>query len=275
MNSVLKYTSMNTPRTFTKVIGACCRAGQPLQGTESAPHEVYKMLRRPGSMEMIDSFDLLGNGYRDLYKKHNAYLHQKNKVITVGGDHSISLSTVASSGEKYKDDLVVVWVDAHPDINTRESSYTKNIHGMPVASFLGIDNLFNLPTINPSQLIYIGIRDIDEYEQTLLDTHNIEHYNMKYIQKYGIKDIINNISKIDVPIHLSLDVDAVDPTEFISTGTPVPFGLRKNDVWDIVTKLKKNLVSTDIVELNTNLSTNYTIKKNDITFVTNIVRYLM
>ena len=261
--------------TFTKVIGACCRAGQPLQGTESAPYEVYKMLRRPGSMEMIDSFDLLGNGYRDLYKKHNAYLHQKNKVITVGGDHSISLSTVASSGEKYKDDLVVVWVDAHPDINTRESSYTKNIHGMPVASFLGIDNLFNLPTINPSQLIYIGIRDIDEYEQTLLDTHNIEHYNMKYIQKYGIKDIINNISKIDAPIHLSLDVDAVDPTEFISTGTPVPFGLRKNDVWDIVTKLKKNLVSTDIVELNTNLSTNYTMKKNDIEFVTNLVRYVM
>ena len=260
---------------YTKIIGACCKAGQKKIGPELSPHEIFKSLRKPSNFSFIDNFDKSGVGYKDLYTLHNTYLHNNHKVITIGGDHSISLSTVASSAEKYKDDLVVVWVDAHPDINTRQSSITNNIHGMPVASFLGFDNMFNLPTININQLIYIGIRDIDDFEQEMIDTYNIEHYNMKYIQKYGIQDIINNISNIDAPIHLSLDVDSIDPKEFISTGTPVPIGLSKTNIWHIIKKLKKNIVSSDIVELNTKLSINDTVKKNDIEFVTNVTRYLM
>ena len=258
-------------RKFTKIIGACCHNGQTKLGTHIAPQFIHKKLGQNVDIDFIDNFDNFGAGYKDLYSLHNKYLHENNKVTTLGGDHSISLSTTASSVEKFKDDLVVVWVDAHPDLNTRQSSLTKNIHGMPVASLLGLDNLFDLPTINPEQIIYIGIRDIDDYEKKMIDELNIQYYDMTYIKQYGLSNILNNINSMHAPIHLSFDVDSMDPIYFKSTGTPVPRGLNKADAYNIFTTLKKNIVSTDIVEFNPYLSNN-TIKHKEGLMLANLVK---
>ena len=247
---------MRSPRTFTKIIGACCNYGQPKIGTHKAPEIIRSYFHKGLDMDMINGFDQDGTGYIQLYALHNHYLQLRHKVITVGGDHSISLSTVASSAEKYKDDLTVVWVDAHPDLHTRESSVTKHIHGMALGSILGLDNLFNLPTIQPHQLIYIAIRDIDSYEQQMIRDLNIEYYTMEYIQTYGLTSILANIKNIDSPIHLSLDVDSIDPQYFKSTGTPVKNGLTLGDISQIIDSLKSKIVSTDIVEFNPYLSNN-------------------
>lgn len=261
-------------RTFTKIIGACCNHGQPKIGTHIAPAYLYDQSIHKHPMRYVKKFDDTGTGYRDLYNLHNSYLHNNNKVITIGGDHSISLSTVASSVEKYKDDLVVVWVDAHPDLNTRASSLTQNIHGMPMAFSLGLDNLFDLPTIKPNQLIYLGIRDIDPYEQHTINTLGIESYNMTKIKQYGLIDILNDINRIDAPIHLSFDVDSIDPRHFKSTGTPVPNGFNIEDVWNIFSILKKNIVSTDIVEFNPYLSNN-TIKSKEAKLLNNLINFML
>ena len=261
-------------RPFTRVIGACCNYGQPKLGTNKAPYYIHQCLSSNLDMDLIEGFNENGRGYNELFALHNHYLHLHHKIITLGGDHSISLSTVASSVEKYGDDLTVVWVDAHPDLHTRKSSKTKNIHGMPLGSALGLDNMFNLPTIKPNQLIYIGIRDIDPYEQEMIEKLNIEYYTSKHIHKYGLKDIIRNIKKIHAPIHLSLDVDVIDPKYFKSTGTTVDNGLSLKDIDYIIENLKGNVISSDIVEFNPYL-TDKNIKDKEASYINNYIHRLL
>ena len=261
-------------RPFTRVIGACCNHGQPKLGTNKAPYYIHKYLSSNLDMDIIEGFDTSGQGYNHLFALHNHYLQLQHNVITLGGDHSISLSTVASSAKKYGDDLTVVWVDAHPDLHTRESSTTKNIHGMPLGSALGLDNMFNLPTIKPSQLIYIGIRDIDPHEKKMIEDLNIEHYTIEHIKQYGLKDIITNIKKIHAPIHLSLDVDVIDPKYFKSTGTPVNNGLLLDDIDYIIDSLKGNIISSDIVEFNPYLS-DESVTEKESCYINNYIHRLL
>ena len=297
---------------MTKLIGACCRQGQRKLGVEKGPHVIeqclydgvnlMKNINNNGNntrnsntykyipktyikdidnsfsynaepMDYINHFDANGKGYKELHDLHNHYLTLNHNVITIGGDHSVSLSTVASSAKTYQDDLVVVWVDAHPDLHTRQSSTSQNMHGMPVGSLLGIDNIFNFSTIKPHQLIYIGLRDIDEYEKKQIRDLHIEYYNMSYIHRNGIKQILHNISNMQAPIHLSFDVDSIDPAYFKSTGTPVRNGLTLSDAWDVFTILNKNIVSTDIVEFNPHLTDEHTNISEGI-LLSNFIKYL-
>ena len=121
-----------------KLLGAMCHNGQKQTGVELAP----KVLK-----DMFDmNIELLpmntDTSYRTLYETHSLY-SLAHKVITIGGDHSISASTVASSSNIYNENLLVVWVDAHADLNTYDSSLTKSEHGMPVSKLLGIENTYN------------------------------------------------------------------------------------------------------------------------------------
>lgn len=237
-------------RSSTKLIGACCNIGQQKLGVESAPHIMQKFYPKK-KIEMIQTE---GSGfYKALFDHHNECL-ENNNVITIGGDHSISLATVASAAASFGPDLNVVWIDAHADIHTRVSSETKNVHGMPVASLLGHDNLFNFPEIKEHQLTYVGLRDVDEYEQLVLDFSTIRNYDMSYIGRHSIEKVADTLSNIDGPIHVSFDVDSIDPLEFASTGTPVKNGLSMADVWKILGALRDKTVSTDFVEFNPYIS---------------------
>ena len=123
------------------------------------------------------------------------------------------------------------------------------------------------------QLIYIGLRDIDEYEKKQIRDLHIEYYNMSYIHRNGIKQILHNISNMQAPIHLSFDVDSIDPAYFKSTGTPVRNGLTLSDAWDVFTILNKNIVSTDIVEFNPHLTDEHTNISEGI-LLSNFIKYL-
>lgn len=196
-------------------------------------------------------------------------LYNQNKLINgprinIGGDHSMAIATVADSLNKH-DNLKVIWFDAHPDINTWDKSESKNYHGMPLSFITGIDKDSRFNFINKNldfkNILYIGIRDIDPFEQEIIDKHQIKYincndFNQNFEQSWKI--ITEFIS--DNPIHISFDVDCLDPKFMISTGTRSDNGLDllmvKNcldDLFDLNQQNKINICNIDITELNLEL----------------------
>ncbi len=158
--------------------------------------------------------------------------------LCIGGDHSMALGTIAgisSHCRKNKLRMGVIWIDAHPDMNTDITSPSGNIHGMPLAASLGIGNekLVNFygfkPKIKPENCALIGIRSIDSLERESIKKISLPVYTMSDIDKLGIHRVITRVLKhfkenVD-HIHVSFDLDSVDPTIVPGVGTPVPGGL--------------------------------------------------
>jgi len=143
----------------------------------------------------------------------------------------------------------VIWVDAHPDIHTYDSTESGNTHGTPLSICTGMEekhwaSRMNLRQLKFSKLTYVGIRDIDEFEGQTINENNI--------RVLDVPNVIDYIKKLDGPIHISFDVDALDPELVDSTGTRVPNGLEPEEVRAIIgTALDGDkLVSLDVVEFN-------------------------
>lgn len=192
-------------------------------------------------------------------------------VLTLGGDHSIAIGTISGTAKAVRErlgrDMAVIWVDAHADINTPETSDSGNIHGMPVSFLTGLatdtaENPFGWITedqrISPAKLVYIGLRDVDRGEKKILKDNNIKAFSMHDIDRHGIGKVMDMalgwIGR-DTPIHLSFDVDALDPMWAPSTGTPVRGGLtlREGDFIAECVHETGSLVALDLVEVNPNL----------------------
>ena len=246
-------------RPFTKFIGACCKFGQRKDGVQYGAEVLFNQ------MNIADDVDYIGNfekeGYKNLFNLHNKYLKSGWKPITVGGDHSISLYTVASSVKKYKDDLTVVWVDAHADIHTQNSSPSKNLHGMPLGSLLNYANIHVETHIKPEQIIYIGLRDIEPHEKKTIENFGIETYTMDDIKNSSLDTILHNVYNRSGVIHLSFDVDVMDPIYISCTGTPVENGISYYDSKNIINKLSPKIISTDIVEFNPLLGNKHQVQR--------------
>lgn len=171
--------------------------------------------------------------------------------LVLGGDHSIGTSTLLASVKKYGKKLTVIWIDAHADINTYEASLSKNRHGIPVACATGIDNTWfnNILDLKLDfeQIIYVGIRDLDEFEKKVLLKYNIKHYT--------VEQTFNFIETTNDNIHISFDVDSLDPSILDSTGTMADDGMDYNDVKKIISRSLEidKLVALDIVEFNPEL----------------------
>ncbi|KAK7941638.1 arginase [Apiospora aurea] len=193
-------------------------------------------------------------------------------VLTLGGDHSIAIGTVAGTAKAVRErlgrEIAVIWVDAHADINTPESSDSGNIHGMPVSFLTGLakeDNpeyfgwLKEDHMLNLKKLVYIGLRDVDPGEKKILRENGIKAFSMFDIDRHGIGRVMEMaLAHIgsDTPIHLSFDVDALDPMWAPSTGTPVRGGLtlREGDYICECVHETGSLVAVDLVEVNPSLS---------------------
>ena len=173
-----------------------------------------------------------------LAAKVESVLDKNNFPLCIGGDHSMALGTIAGISSYCKKNnlkLGVIWIDAHTDMNTDKTSPSGNIHGMPLAALLGLGNkkLVNIcgfsPKLQPENCAIIGIRSIDEEEKKNIKKLKIPVYTMTEIDKMGIHRIINKIlgqfGKTVDHIHVSFDVDSVDPTVAPGVGTPVPGGL--------------------------------------------------
>ncbi|RDW84833.1 arginase [Coleophoma cylindrospora] len=192
-------------------------------------------------------------------------------VLTLGGDHSIAIGTISGTAKAIRErlgrEMAVIWVDAHADINTPESSESGNIHGMPVAFLTGLatekrEDIFGWikddNKISVKKLVYIGLRDIDRGEKKILRDNGIKAFSMHDIDRHGIGKVMDmalgHIGN-DTPIHLSFDVDALDPMWAPSTGTPVRGGLtlREGDFIAECVHETGSLVAMDLVEVNPTL----------------------
>ncbi|PTF26942.1 arginase [Staphylococcus cohnii] len=184
-----------------------------------------------------------------------------NFPLILGGDHSIAIGSISGISKHYEN-LGVIWYDAHGDLNVPEESPSGNIHGMPLRVLAGegdsrLVNISNYaPKVRPENIVLIGMRDLDKGERQYIKENNIKTYTMADIDKLGIKHVMEATldylkSKTD-GIHLSLDVDALDPAETPGTGTRVLGGLTYRESHFALELLhNSNLItSMDLVEVN-------------------------
>lgn len=202
---------------------------------------------------------------QELYQSVYGVLKNEHMPLVVGGDHSIAIGTIAGAAQHMRDqgkELGVVWVDAHADINTPESSPTSNIHGMPLATLLGQghSSLCNIggwaPKIKPENVALIGIRTIDDEEKLQLKKSGINYYSMREIDEKGMFSVmteaIHQVSSGTGGIHLSFDLDSIDPRHAPGVSTPVSGGLTFREAHLILELLYETgkICSLEFVELN-------------------------
>lgn len=244
-----------------RLILAQCFQGQSKRGVETASNHLLERLNFPFHTMTVNShaFSDIDIGCVCVSQYVKRSLSANEVPITIGGDHTVSAGSVQGAVDKYGSNLHVLWIDAHADINTPATSTTGNIHGMPVASLLGL-----MPplvtqkrhSLQPDQITYLGLRDVDKKEEDIIRDNNIANYRMSDVES-GIGRIMKEIEeKIEgKKLHVSVDIDVLDPKEAPSTGTPVKGGLSVCQLNNIINKLSKNIVSFDLTEVNPELGT--------------------
>jgi arginase len=196
-----------------------------------------------------------------LHEKVSAVVKQGHVPIVLGGDHSISIGSLAGIASA-NDNFGVIWFDAHGDMNTDETTPSGNIHGMPLAVSLGLGHpdLVNLggfaPKVNAKNVVLVGVRSIDGDEIRLIRESGMKVYSMADIDRAGMATVMEEAIRIagdgTTGIHLSLDLDALDPMFAPGVGTPVYGGVtyREGHLAMELLAASKKLISVDVVEVN-------------------------
>lgn len=207
--------------------------------------------------EIIRSCKILSN-------KVQRSLSFGNFPLVLGGDHSIAIGTIAGLAnfcKSKKKKLGVLWIDAHGDLNTDLTTPSGNIHGMPLAASIGMGakELINLSgdfqKVNPKNVVLIATRDLDEGEKINIRKNKVSVFTMKEIDKLGMAEVMKLVLKklknVD-HLHVSFDLDAIDPTIAPGVGTPVKGGLDYREAHLIMETLfeKNKMQSLEIVECN-------------------------
>ena len=185
--------------------------------------------------------------------------------IVLGGDHSVAAGTVAGVANDFRalrQPVGLIWIDAHSDINTPETSTTGNVHGMPLAALLGMgpSELSNLlgwqPKVQPQHTVLVGIRDVDEAERENIRRAGITAYTMRDIDELGLRAVMEKAIKAAASgtagYHVSMDMDWVDPEEAPGVGTPVPGGATYREAHLAMEILADHggMLSLELVEVN-------------------------
>jgi arginase len=254
------------------LLGTSIWQGQPKPGVDRS----YDYLNLVGFWKELEAeYDFVNHGsldkaevdkiYNKLFHKTLEIVNSQHRPLLLGGDHSQAFASISALCNKYPD-LRILWIDAHADMNTPETSPSGNSHGMPLSGLLGLvdKNTWGMPWMNqllkPNQVIQLGIRDVDDGEMMLLKEHQIEYYSPEDIQKQGIDNILKDVAErwADYPLHLSFDIDGLDQSLVPATGTPVGNGLSMEDARKIIETCKNhpNFVSCEIVEFNPDLAKN-------------------
>jgi arginase len=170
--------------------------------------------------------------------------------IVLGGDHSIAMGTLTGLTRARGSAPGLVWIDAHADINSPASSATGNVHGMPL--YFALQNGF----ANAERTVQIGLRDVDPKEKSLLREFGVKTFTMTDVDKRGMMHVMEEAREIagaqGRPIHVSFDMDAIDPSEAPGTGTPVKGGLSYREAHLVMEMLcdSGQLGSIEMVEIN-------------------------
>jgi arginase len=201
----------------------------------------------------------------ELRDKTLAALSQGAVPLVLGGDHSIAIGSIAAQAIHHRrrgEPIGVVWIDAHADMNTPESSPSGNIHGMPLGVCLGrgAKELTSLaggaPALDPRHVALLGVRDLDAEERRIVNASGVRCYTMSEIDERGIAVCLDEAfaraTDGTAGVHLSFDLDGVDPEYAPGVGTPVPGGLTYREAHLACEKAARTgrLLGMDLVELN-------------------------
>ena len=202
----------------------------------------------------------------------------KKFPVVISGDHSPAAGTIAGIRKAFPDKRIgVIWIDAHADIHTPYTTPSGNMHGMPLCVSLGIDhNEHQLhdpkqetielwekfkklggdgPDVSPRDLVYIGVRDTEPAEDELMEIHHMKNYTVDNFRQLGVekmgKEIEEYLSACDI-VYVSFDVDCLDSSISVGTGTPVPGGFWAHEAEKIVKEVLKNpkVICFEMVEIN-------------------------
>lgn len=214
---------------------------------------------------------------------YNNILKNGDIPLFIGGDHSAAMGSVSASAAKHEN-LGLIWFDAHPDINTDETTVTGNIHGIPVSALLGNVSpaaeafakiLTSKVKVKPENIVMLGLRDIDPPEAVILEKLNIKYFTYENIKRLGLNrcldKCIQHLSCLD-SVHLSFDIDVINPGIMPGVSVPVPDGVTVEEVYTAFDRFLAELPvkSLDIVEFNAELD------RNNITadFTYNLIKHI-
>lgn len=189
-------------------------------------------------------------------------LSDGNFPIILGGDHSIAAGSILGT-QSVLGNIGVIWIDAHGDFNTRESTLSGNLHGMSLAASAGFGALEmvkfkakDVNYVNPKKVVLVGARDIDDQEAKLIKEAGITVFTIADIDEYGIKEVMHRtleiVSTDTEGFHVSFDIDVMNPNEAPGVGTPVNGGLTYREAHlaaELIANNKK-LRSLEVVEVN-------------------------
>lgn len=224
------------------------------------------------SQEMIDAGDVharflpeIAEVCARLADRVEAALEAGHLPLVLGGDHSVAIGTISGIARYWRKRgkrIGVLWVDAHTDVNTPETSPTGNIHGMPLAVLLGhgprelVAIAGSEPALDPRNVCVLGARDVDEGERRFVRETGIRVYSMSELDERGtalcVREAIDRCLDGTVGVHLSFDLDGVDPQHAPGVGTAVPGGLDLRESHLICEKIAatNRVLGLEMVELN-------------------------
>ncbi|HEY7825398.1 MAG TPA: arginase [Candidatus Acidoferrales bacterium] len=210
----------------------------------------------------LDEISQACRGLADAVKKA---LDEDFVPLVLGGDHSIAVGTAAGAAAHFQKQgkrIGMIWLDAHGDMNTPESSPSGNVHGMPLASIMGygppeLTELAGIkPMIEPHSVVLVGIRDLDSKERRLVRESGVHIFTMREIDERGMREVMNEALRFasddTAGIAVSLDMDFVDPTDAPGVGTPVRGGVTYREAHLALEMIadSKSMVSFEVVEVN-------------------------
>ncbi len=202
---------------------------------------------------------------KDLAEIVQKCLEEKFVPLILGGDHSIAagaVSGVASYFRKEKKQIGYIWLDAHGDMNTPESSPSGNVHGMPLAAVMGygapelVDLLGFKPKVEPQNIVLVGVRDLDLQERRLVKKSGVRVFTMRDIDERGMREVMADALKYATDdtdgISVSLDMDFVDPSDAPGVGTPVRGGVTYREAHLAMEMIADSdaMASMEVVEIN-------------------------
>jgi arginase len=231
------------------------------RGDLSAPIPETRVARDPKKRYIREIARVCQRLYQQVY----ASLSSGALPVVLGGDHSLAAGSVAASADfaaAGKRDIGLLWIDAHGDMNTPETTVSGNVHGMPLAALLGPEPAElarirqRVPQVRADRTALIGLRDLDQLERDRIHASGVHVFTIKDIDRHGIATVMKRAlalaGKDTMGIHVSFDVDVCDPAVAPGVGTPVRGGLDYREAHMVMEMIADSgrLMALDLVEVN-------------------------
>ena len=260
-----------------KLVGAACDLGVSKDGASEGAESIMNDLSNNVDKIIIKQDENFAKSYSkedkaknlDEVNKYNMNLYneelklkqESNFVITIGGDHVIGIAPVLSSVKEYGD-IGLIWVDAHPDFNTFDTTITGNLHGLPCAAVAGykcdkLTEFHDGKYVNPKNIVIVGARSIDDGEMINLKDAGVSIITSEEVKKMGVKNAMDKAYEIALKntgkLHISFDLDVIDPNDAPGVTVPEENGILENEAYEIMNYITDRydvLTSLDVVEYN-------------------------